>query len=342
MRLRRAIAHVDFVVRGFEQRFADGGRQALTHDDRIALAVLEAFHANLLLLARKGRVRRARHRDVGCEIRLAGERLGKIEAHPGRSRLVVHLVIDDAEAVLLPEILVDLARVLVVATVEARAIGVEGGAPGLVPREEIAEQGERLGLGGGGARAAVGGVGGGLAARDHIVTPVRLRIVRLRAELGEREPCAGVLRIGGDRRAEKRAGVLESLVGDRRRRILAQLIRGLALDLRPDLRGLFAQRFREPDDVAREILAGIRLDVRGPGRSAEGDEHEGEKAAKRNRHGPTPVRPARVRAAVLLPHRNYVASTTVLAPRPMLDDDAVEPHKCANQGPAGLAGSESA
>ena len=169
---------------------------------------------------------------------------------------------------LLPEILVDLARVLVVATVEARAIGVEGGAPGLLPREEIAEQGERLGLGGGGARAAVGGVGGGLAARDHIVTPVRLRIVRLRAELGEREPCAGVLRIGGDRRAEKRAGVLESLVGDRRRRILAQLIRGLALDLRPDLRGLFAQRFREPDDVAREILAGIRLDVGGVSRPA--------------------------------------------------------------------------
>ena len=239
-------------------------------------------------------------------------------------------------------ILVDLARVLVVATIEARPIGVEGGAPGLVPREEIAEQGERLGLGGGGARAAVGGVGGGLSARDHIVTPVRLRIVRLRAELGEREPCACVLRIGGDRRAEKRAGVLKSLVGDRRRRILAQLIRGLALDLRPDLRGLFAQRFREPDDVAREILAGIRLDVRGPGRSAEGDEHEGEKAAKRNRHGPTPVRPARVRAAVLLPHRNYVASTTVLAPRPMLDDRCRGTAQCANQGPAELAGSESA
>ena len=243
---------------------------------------------------------------------------------------------------LLPEILVDLARVLVVATVEARVIRVEGGAPGLVPREEIAEQGERFGLGGGGARAAEGGVGGGLAARDHIVTPVRLRILRLRAELGEREPCAGILRIGGDRRAEKRAGVLESLVADRRRRILAQLVRGLALDLRPDLRGLFAQRFREPDDVAREILAGIGLDVRGPSRSAEDDEHDGEKAAKRNRHGPTPVWPARVRAAVLLPHRNYVASTTVLAPRPMLDDDPMEPHKCANQGPAGLAGSESA
>ena len=185
---------------------------------------------------------------------------------------------------LLPEILVDLARVLVVATVEARAIGVEGGAPRLLPREEIAEQGERLGLGGGGARAAVGGIGGGLAARDHVVTPVRLRIVRLRAELGEREPCAGILRIGGDRRPEKRAGVLEFLVGDRRRRILAQLIRGLALDLRPDLRGLFAQRFREPDDVAREILACIGLDVRGPSRSAEDDEHEGEKAAKRNLH----------------------------------------------------------
>src|SRR5277367_5193120 len=290
MRLWRAIAHVDFIVRGFEQRFADGGRQALTHHDRIALAVLEALHANLLLFARKGRVRRARHRDVGCEIRLAGERLGKIEAYPGRSRLVVHLVIDDAEAVLLPEILVDLARVLVVATVEAGAIGVEGGAPGLLPREEIAEQGERLGLGGGGARAAVGGIGGGLAARDHVVTSVRLRVVRLRAELGEREPCAGILRIGGDRCAEKRAGVLESLVGDSRRRILAQLIRGLALDLRPDLRGLFAQRFREPDDVAREILAGIGLDVRGPNLSAEGNQHEGEEAAKRNLHGSIPRR----------------------------------------------------
>ena len=217
---------------------------------------------------------------------------------------------------LLPEVLVDLARVLVVATVEARAIGVEGGAPGLVPREEIAEQGERLGLGGGGARAAVGGVGGGLAARDHIVTPVRLRIVRLRAELGEREPCAGVLRIGGDRRAEQRAGVLESLVGDRRRRILAQLIRGLALDLRPDLRGLFAQRFREPDDVAREILAGIGLDVRGPSRPAKAMNKKASKRRSAIGMVQPPFGRRAFRAAVLLPHRNYVASTTVLAPRP--------------------------
>ena len=52
MRLRRAVAHIDLVVGGLEQRFADRRGQALAQHDRVALAMLEALDADLLVLVR--------------------------------------------------------------------------------------------------------------------------------------------------------------------------------------------------------------------------------------------------------------------------------------------------
>ena len=75
MRLRRAVAHVDLVVGGFEQRFADRRRQALAQHDRVALAMLEAFDADLLVLVRDRRVGRSGHRDIGRKIGPAREQL---------------------------------------------------------------------------------------------------------------------------------------------------------------------------------------------------------------------------------------------------------------------------
>src|SRR5664279_6445336 len=118
MSLRRSVANVNFIVRGLQQRLADSRGQALADDDRVAFAVLEALDANLLVFARHRRIRGAWDCDVGREIRLARERLGKIEAHARRRRLVVDLVIQDAKAVLLAQVFIDLSRVRVIAPLE--------------------------------------------------------------------------------------------------------------------------------------------------------------------------------------------------------------------------------
>ena len=146
MRLRRAVAHVDLVVCVLEQRLADRRGQALAQNDRVAFAVLDALDADLLVLGRDRGVGRAGDRDIGGEVGLARQRLGEIEADARRRRFVVDLVVDDAEAVLLAHVLVDLARVFVVVTVEAGAVGVERRAPHFVAGEEIAERRQRLGL----------------------------------------------------------------------------------------------------------------------------------------------------------------------------------------------------
>ena len=125
---------------------------------------------------------------------------------------------------LLAHVLVDLARVFVVAPVEAGAIGVEGRAPHLLPREKIAEQRQRFGLLRRAVGALIGGVSRGLAALNEIVAAIGLGVVRLRAEPSERQPRGGVLRGRRHRRAEQRARVLEIGGDDRGGRVLAQLL----------------------------------------------------------------------------------------------------------------------
>ena len=62
----------------------------------------------------------------------------------------------------------------------------------------------------------------------------------LRAELGERQPRSRILRGGGDDRAQPGAGVLVIAACDCGRRVLAQLLDALALQLRPNLSRLLA------------------------------------------------------------------------------------------------------
>ena len=147
--------------------------------------------------------------------------------------------------------------------------------------EEIAEQRQRLGLRRRAGRALIGGVGGGLAALDQVVAAGRLCVVGRSAELGERQPRSGDLGVGGNDRAEPGAGVLVIAGGDCGRRVLAQLLDGLALQLRADLRRLFAQRVGQPHDVAGEVVAGVGLDLGGGERDA-GGEQQGERQEAAN------------------------------------------------------------
>ena len=112
MRLRRAVAHIDLVIGRFRVACSPTaeGRPSRKHD-RVTLAVLEAFDAELLVLVRDGGVRRAGDRDIGREIGLARQRVGEVEADARLGRFVVDLVVDNAEAVLLPHGLVGLPDV---------------------------------------------------------------------------------------------------------------------------------------------------------------------------------------------------------------------------------------
>ena len=214
MRLRRAVAHVDFIVGGLEQRFADRRGQALPQHDRVALAVLQAFDADLLVLIRDRRVGRTGHRDIGRKIGAARERLGEGETDARRGGFVVDLVVENAEPMLGAHRLVGLAHVGRVVAVERSLERVERGAPLLVAREQISEVGERRGLSVRGGRALIGGVGGGRSAGDEFVAVVRLGVVGRGRDRGVGEPVGGVLGRGGDRRSGELLCGVEVAAGD--------------------------------------------------------------------------------------------------------------------------------
>ena len=267
MGLGRAVLDVDFVIGAFEQRLADVGGQALAQHDGVALAVLQALDADLLVLGRNRRARRARHRDEGREVGLAGDRVGEIEASARRGGFVVDLVVENAEAVLLAQVFVGRADVGEIIALQAGAIGIERGAPFFVAGEHVGErrQSRRLVVG---IRAQlVGGVGGGGAARDIFVASVRFGIVRERRDMGKGEPGNGVFGIGGDQGARERHRRFEiGRVGLGAQRF-AQIVGRFAGENFRRVR-LFAQGFGEPDHVARQILVEIGFRLGGEGRAA--------------------------------------------------------------------------
>ena len=215
MRLRRAVAHVDLIVGRFEQRFADRRGEALPQHDRVALAMLEALDADLLVLVRDRGVARSRHRDIGRKIGPARERFREVEADARQSRLVVDLVIEDAEPVLGAHRLVGLAHVNGIPAVERGFQGVERGAPLLVAGEQIGELSKRVGLGVRRRRMLISGISGRRASRDHFIAVVRLGVIGRGSDPGVSEPVGRVLGRGGDRCAGE-------LLGGRRNRLRRQ------------------------------------------------------------------------------------------------------------------------
>ncbi len=290
MSLGRAVADIDFVVGGLQQRFADRRRQALAQHDRVALAVLEALDANLLILVGDGGVRRTGDGDIGRKIRLALELLGEVETDAGRSRFIVDLVVEDAEPVALAHVLVGLADVDRIAPGERGAESVERRAPHLAPREKIAENRQRVGLRGGRRRPLIGGVGRGRAAGHEIVAAIQLGVVGLDRQIRQGEPVGGVLGRGGDGRARQLLRGVEFGRSDGGSGVPAQFIGRPALDLRADRRRLVAQRLGQPHDVARHVLARVGLDLGADRRAGCHEQDEEGDGAQRMEHGSTPAR----------------------------------------------------
>ena len=232
MHLGRAILHVDFVIGVFQQGLADGGGKALANDDGISLAVLEPLDANLLLFAADGAARRAGNGDIGGKIGLSRERLRELETDARRRRIIVDLIIQDAKAVFLAQIFVNLVAVDIVMPIEAGAIGVDRRAPHFPAHEEIAQHRQRFGLGPRRGEAFIGGISGGRAAFAQFIAIGVLRLVRFDRDARQLQPVGGVLWIAGDGGGGELAGQFEIAIdvfGDRGG-LLAQLLRALAFD----------------------------------------------------------------------------------------------------------------
>ena len=278
MRLRRAVAHVDLVIGGCEQRLAHCRGQALAQHDRVALAMLEALDADLLFLVRDRRLRRSGHRDIGRKIGPARESFREIEADARQSGFVVDLVVENAEAVIGAHRLIGLAHIDRVVAVERGLERVERRSPLLVAREQVRQYGERRGLSVWGRRMLIGGISRRRSAGDEFVAVVRLGVVGCGGNPSIGEPVGRVLGGGGDRRACELLRVAKVGAGDGARGLGQQLLRRLAFDLRADRRRRDAQGLGQTHGVARHVLAREGLGLGGGGAPGKQDQKDGERA----------------------------------------------------------------
>ena len=125
-----AVRHVDGDLRRFGQLLADFGRQAGADLHLVALAVGQAFDAELLAFLHEVLRVLAVDRDELRDIRLrAAQVFGELEAQARRRRLGVGLVVGHAEAVLGAQLVVGFARRLIVGEIEAEFQRVDRRAP---------------------------------------------------------------------------------------------------------------------------------------------------------------------------------------------------------------------
>ena len=104
-------------------------------------------------------------------------------------------------------------------------------------------------------------VGRSRALRDQLVAAIRLRVVGLDRYAGVGKPVRRIFRRSGDGCGRDLGSVVELQGGGGGRRRLAQVVGRLSLGLRPDRRGLSAQRLDQVDRIARHVFACERLDL---------------------------------------------------------------------------------
>ncbi len=215
--LRRAIADIDVVVRRAQERFAHGGRKALTQRDGIMFAVLQALDADLLLFGRDCGRLDACDADEGGKIDASRrQRLGKLETDARRGRILVDLVIENTEAISLAFLGVGRADGGDIDKVETRLVSIQRQAPELALGEEIANLRERGRLFGLGRGLLIGKIGG---CRRGLVDIVGIARRAHRAGIGK--PSGRVLRTDGDQSGQRFECGIGIAFRSRRLRILA-------------------------------------------------------------------------------------------------------------------------
>ena len=101
---RFAVAHIDREIGGLGERLLHGRRQARTQRDRITLTVFEPLDANLFAVGGNGRLVLARDIHEGREVgAFARQAFRELEARTWRGGIEIHLVIDQAEPVIVAQ-----------------------------------------------------------------------------------------------------------------------------------------------------------------------------------------------------------------------------------------------
>ena len=157
--------------------------------------MLQPFDAELLVFRADRGLVGAFERDEGREIgALAGQFLGELEAGARRGRVGIDGVVENAEAVLVAQLLVALAHLRDFAQVERKAVGIERRTPQLAVREGAAEQHQRVGLLAGIAGALIRDVGGGRGALEEIRALAVVGRADLQDGARQAQPVAGFAR----------------------------------------------------------------------------------------------------------------------------------------------------
>ncbi|MEI9914517.1 MAG: hypothetical protein WDN29_00380 [Methylovirgula sp.] len=176
------------------------------------------------------------------------ERLGELEARARVGRILIDLVVEDAEAIGLPLFLIRRPHGQIVHKPKAGVIGVERGAPRFALRKDRAE----LRQSEGGLRF-VGGLEvseiGGRRCRLQNVVGIARRNFRARIS----KPARRIVRVNGDQPGESLKHALRIALGEGCSSSLAQRVWGLIRQIIAVLRHLR----REPNAIVGEIGVAI-------------------------------------------------------------------------------------
>ncbi len=195
---RLAVTHIDVEVGRLRQRLLDQRGNAGAQRDGIALAVLEAFDAELPVFYGQRGLVLSGHADERREIgALAGQVLGELEAGARRGRVGIDRVVQQPEAVLFAQALVLLAHLGDLALLERNAQRVERRSPQRAIGIAAPDQQQALGLLAGIAGALVGDIGGGRGALEQERALAVIAGADLQHGLGETKPVRAV--VGRDR-----------------------------------------------------------------------------------------------------------------------------------------------
>ena len=191
---RLAVPHIDIELGTLRQRLVHGRGDAGAQRNAVALAVLEAFHADLPLVDRERRPVLARNRDERRKISAPPRQVfGELEAGARGSRVRVDGVVEQPEAMVLAHALVLQAHVSDLAEVERDAHGIERRAPELAIGIAARDHQQRFRLLGWHARAQIADIGGGRRALEQGRALAIIAGPDLQHGLGEPQPVAAIL-----------------------------------------------------------------------------------------------------------------------------------------------------
>ena len=195
---RTAVADINGEIRGLRQRLLHRRRQAGANRDAVALAVLQAFDAELLFVRRQRRLVLPGQADEWRKVdALARQLLGELEADARRGEIRIDAVVQQPEAVIVAHLFILRADIGDFAQFERQAQRVERRTPQGAVGIAASHEDQRLGLFARVGGALIGDIGGRRGAVEQRCALAVVGRPRPKDRPREAQPIRGVA--GGDR-----------------------------------------------------------------------------------------------------------------------------------------------